>query len=83
MQNVIFSKGSCVLKSIAFYNARLSPFVCHFTDAISFCSLYSEIQALLLIENNVVPKIWNHNSYVSDSCGIQSRVGRLLLSLEK
>lgn len=71
MQRIIFSKGvSAELKSITFHNASLSPFVCHFTDAISFCSFLSKRQALLLIGNNAIQKIWKYNSYISDSCGI-------------
>lgn len=84
MQRIIFSKGvTAELKSITFYNASLSPFVCHFSDAISFCSFRLKRQALLLIGNNAMPKIWKHNGSVSDSCGIQSQVGRQLLSSVK
>lgn len=83
MQNIIFSKGvSAELKSITSHNASLS-FLCHFTDAIFFSSFRPKRQALLLIGNNAMLKIWKHNSYVPDSCGIQSQVGQCLLSSEK
>lgn len=84
MQCIIFSKDvSAELKSITFHNASLSPFVGHFTDAISFCSFRPKRRALLLIGNNATPGIQKHNSYLSDSCSIQSQVGRRLLSSEK
>lgn len=80
MQCIIFSKGvSTELKSITFYNASLSAFVCHFIDAILFCSFRLKRQLLLLIGNNAMLKIWKHNNSVPDSCGIQSQARRLLL----